>query len=165
MAVPAACRPIFRRASLVSVATCRPRVSLISIAAVVILNISSLNPRICLYAQYPSPPSFGRQYPPIPGPGNMILLCVGRTLMALMTLIRSTPLRSANKLHSSRNANIVARKEFSTILVVSDSMGRSITVRGNSSVFSTSLRNFSTRSLACSLQPEQTRQKSRIDDT
>ncbi|MBA7665329.1 hypothetical protein ES703_73399 [subsurface metagenome] len=82
-----------------------------------------------------------------------------------MTLIRSTPFRSANKLHSSRNARRQARKEFSTIFVVSDSIGRSITVSGYSSVFSTSVRNFSTRSLASALQPEQTRQKSRIDET
>ncbi len=72
----------------------------------------------------------GRQYPPIPGPGKIMLLCVGRILMALTTLIRSTPLRSANRLHSLRKARVVARNEFSTILVVSDSMGRSMTVSG-----------------------------------
>ena len=74
-----------------------------------------------------------------------MLLCVGRILIALITLIRSTPLRSENRLHSFRNARIVARYEFSTIFVVSDSMGRSITVSGNCSVFRTSRRNFSTR--------------------
>ena len=94
-----------------------------------------------------------------------MLLWVGRILMARMTLIRSTPFRSANRLHSLRKARIVARYEFSTIFVVSDSMGRSMTVRGNFSVFSTSRRNFSTRRRASSLQPEQTRQKSRIEAT
>ena len=96
------------KASLVRLATCRPRVSLISIAMVVILKISSSKPRICLYAHWPSPPSFGRQYPPMPGPGKIILLCVGLILIALITLIKSTPFRSANKLHSSRKARIVA---------------------------------------------------------
>ena len=38
-----------------------------------------------------------------------MLLWVGRILMALMTLIRSTPLRSAKRLHSFRKARIVAR--------------------------------------------------------
>ena len=69
-----------------------------------------------------------------------MLLCVGRILMAWMTLIRSTPFRSANRLHSFRNARIVARYEFSTIFVVSDSMGRSMTVKGNFLVLSTSFR-------------------------
>ena len=94
-----------------------------------------------------------------------MLLCVGRTLMASITLIRSTPLRSENRLHSLRKARVVARYEFSTILAVSDSIGRSITVSGNSSVFSTSFRNFTTRSRAGSLQPLQTRQKSRMLET
>ena len=34
---------------------------------------------------------------------------VGLTLMALITLIKSTPLRSENILHSFKNASIVAR--------------------------------------------------------
>ena len=37
-----------------------------------------------------------------------MLLWVGRTLIALMTLIKSTPFRSAKRLHSSRKARIVA---------------------------------------------------------
>ena len=94
-----------------------------------------------------------------------MLLCVGRILMALMTLIRSTPFRSENRLHSFINAKIAARYEFSMILVVSDSIGRSITVSGKCSVLRTSRRNFSTRRRASALQPEQTRQKSRIDET
>ena len=53
-------------------------------------------------------------------------------------------------------------EEFSTILAVSDSMGRSISVSGNSSTLSTSLRNLTTRSLAGASQPLHTRQKSRM---
>ena len=59
----------------------------------------------------------------MPGPGKIMLLCVGRFLIASTTLMRSTPLRSANMLHSFRKARVVARYEFSTIFVVSDSMG------------------------------------------
>ncbi len=92
----------------------------------------------------------------------MMLLCVGRVPMALMTLTRSTPFRSENRLHSFRKARMVARYEFSTIFVVSDSTGLSMTVSGNSSVLSTSLRNFSTRFFAVALQPAHTRQKSRM---
>ena len=40
-----------------------------------------------------------------------------------------------------------------------------MTVSGNCSVLSTSRRNFSTRLRASALQPEQTRQKSRIEET
>ena len=50
--------------------------------------------------------------------------------MASITLARSTPLRSEKRLHSFMKASIVARNEFSTILVVSDSIGRSMTVNG-----------------------------------
>ena len=91
-----------------------------------------------------------------------MLLWVGRIRIALMTLMRSTPLRSAKRLHSLRKARIVARYEFSTIFVVSDSIGRSMTVSGKSFVLRTSRRNFSTRLRASALQPEQTRQKSRM---
>jgi hypothetical protein len=59
----------------------------------------------------------------------------------------------------------VARYEFSTIFVVSDSMGRSMTVSGNSSVLRTSCRKRSTRARAGSSQPLQTRQKSRMLET
>ncbi len=62
-------------------------------------------------------------------------------------------------------AKIVARYEFSTIFVVSDSIGLSITVKGNSSVFNTSCRNFSTLSRATLSQPEHTLQKSRMLET
>ncbi len=51
------------------------------------------------------------------------------------------------------------------IFVVSDSIGLSITVSGNSSVFRTSCRNLVTLALDSLLTPEQTRQKSRIEDT
>ena len=44
-------------------------------------------------------------------------------------------------------------------MVVSDSMGRSMTVRGKSVVLRTCLRNLSTRLRAVALQPAQTRQK------
>ncbi len=98
----------------------------------------------------------------MPGPGKIRLLWVGRTLIALMTLTRSTPLRSENMLHSFRKARMVARYEFSTILAVSDSIGRSMTVSGNFAVFSTSFRNFTTRSRASASTPLQTRQKSRM---
>ena len=47
------------------------------------------------------------------------------------------------------------------IFVVSDSIGRSITVSGKFSVSSTCRRNFSTRFRAWTLQPEQARQKLR----
>jgi hypothetical protein len=49
-------------------------VSLMSIAVGVIRNTSSpsSNPKMCRYAQYPNPPSLGRQYPPMPGPGKMM---------------------------------------------------------------------------------------------
>ena len=60
---------------------------------------------------------------------------------------------------------MVARYEFSTILVVSDSIGLSITVNGNSLVFKTSCKNVSTLSLASLLHPEQTLQKSRMEET
>jgi len=30
-------------------------------------------------------PVFGRQYPPIPGPGKIMFACVGLTLIALIT--------------------------------------------------------------------------------
>ena len=49
------------------------------------------------------------QYPPMPGPGKMMFECVGRTRIASMTFLRSTPLRSAKSDHSSRNASVVAR--------------------------------------------------------
>ncbi len=45
----------------------------------------------------------------MPGPGKIMLECVGRTLMAPMTLIRSTPFFSQKVLHSSRKARMVAR--------------------------------------------------------
>jgi len=95
----------------VSSATCNARVSLISIVCGVILKTlsPSSNPSICRYAQYPKPPSLGRQYPPMPGPGKIMLLCVGRIFIALMTFIKSTPFRSAKILHSFRKARIVAR--------------------------------------------------------
>ena len=66
----------------------------------------------------------------MPGPGKIMLECVGLTRMASITLRRSTPLRSANSDHSSMKASVVARKLFSMILAVSDSIGRSSTVRG-----------------------------------
>ncbi len=94
-----------------------------------------------------------------------MLLWVGRFLIAAMTFTRSTPLRSENRLHSFTKARIVARYEFSTILVVSDSIGRSITVSSYCSVLRTSRRNRSTRIRAASSQPLQTRQKSRMLDT
>ena len=98
----------------------------------------------------------------MPGPGKIMLLCVGRTRIALITFVRSTPLRSENRLHSFRNASVVARYEFSTIFAVSDSIGRSRTVSGNCFVLSTSVRNLTTRSRARASQPLQTRQKSRM---
>ena len=96
----------------------------------VIRKISSSKPIICLYAHIPKPPSFGKQYPPIPGPGKIMFEWVGRTLIASMTFFRSTPFRSAKSDHSSMNARIVARYEFSIIFAVSDSIGLSRTVNG-----------------------------------
>ena len=40
------------------------------------------------------PAVFGYTVPPMPGPRKMMLLCFGLFLIALMTLMKTTPLRS-----------------------------------------------------------------------
>ncbi len=79
--------------------------------------------------------------------------------MARITLIKSTPLRSANRLHSLRPREIVAR------LRILDDLGRfgfDRAVQDGERILvgiDPSRKNFSTRWRASAVQPAQTRQK------
>ena len=156
---------MLRRASRISSATCRPRVSLMSMAVGRDLEdlVAVLEAEDVLVGPVAQAAVLGQAVAADAGAGEDDV-AVGRAHLDGLD-----DLDEVDAVALGEEAPLVEEGQDGGAVGVLDDLGglatrsgRSMTVSGNSSVLRTSRRNFSTRSRASSLQPAQTRQKSRM---